>query len=225
MVRTALALTVAATLAGCGVGEQRASQPETVTVEIGRSSQAGAGGSQEPRADARKPPQVPGDETCEGARKETTESTERDAEKAIRCLTNAVRRKEGLDPLKFDERLARAAATRSNDMARLDYFSHDGPDGGNVRRAARRTGYVPEDRSWLLGENIGWAPEGKATPADLMRNWLDSPTHRANILNDGFTELGVGAVAAVPKQGAEPGATYTQVFGVTGRAAREAQTG
>jgi len=227
MVRTAIVVMVAgAFAAGCGAGEQqRAGEPETVRIEIGRSSQASDAGSEEPRADTSPPPQVPGDETCEGAREATVESTQRDAEKAIRCLTNAVRREEGLAELGFDERLARAAATRSNDMARLDYFSHDGPDGGNVQRAVRRTGWIPDDRSWYLGENIGWAPEGKATPAVLMRNWLDSPTHRANILNEGFTEMGVGAIAAVPKRGVEAGATYTQVFGSTGRAAREAQRG
>ena len=227
MVRTAIALTAAAALVGCSADDQRqrAAEPETVTIEIGRPSQASDGGADEPRADSGPPPQVPGDETCDGAREATVESNQRGAEKAIRCLTNAVRRKEGLPELGFDERLARAAATRSNDMARLDYFSHDGPDGGNVQRAARRTGYVPGDRSWYLGENIGWAPKGKATPAVLMRNWLDSPTHRANILNDGFTEMGVGAIAAVPERGVEAGATYTQVFGATGRAARDAQTG
>ena len=216
---------VAGLLAGCAE-EQRQAQSRVVTVEVARPSQAGdARRLQEPRADERPPPQVPGDETCDGARASTTEKNLRAAEISIRCLTNAVREKNGLDRLEFDERLARAAATRSNDMATQDYFAHQGPDGGNVRRAARRTGWVPDDRSWLLGENIGWAPEGRATPAELMRSWLDSPTHRANILSDGFTHLGVGAVAAVPKEGADAGATYTQVFGVTGRAARAAQSG
>ena len=225
MRRPGLALLALAALAGCGAAEQRSARPETVTIEIGRPSQASDGRSDEPRAAGGKPPQVPGDETCDGVREETTEGSERDAEIAVRCLTNAVRREEGLGELGFDERLARAAATRSNDMARLGYFSHDGPDGGNVQRAVERTGWIPGERSWLLGENIGWAPKGRATPAELMRSWLDSPTHRANILNDGFTEMGVGAIAAVPKEGAEPGATYTQVFGVTGDAARRAQTG
>ena len=49
-----------------------------------------------------------------------------------------------------------------------------------------------------------------------MREWLDSPTRRANILNEGFTEIGVGAVAAVRKEGVEAGATYTQTFGARG---------
>ena len=226
MVRSGVILAAAAALAGCGSAEQqRAAEPRTVTIEVGRSSEASDGGTKEPRAAEGPPPQVPGDETCDNVREATTDGNEREAEMAIRCLTNAVRRKEGLEELGFDERLARAAATRSNDMARLGYFSHDGPDGGNVQRAVRRTGWVPESKSWLLGENIGWAPKGQATPAQLMRSWLDSPTHRANILNDGFTEMGVGAIAGVPVADEQAGATYTQVFGVTGARARRAQTG
>lgn len=218
----ALLAAFAATACGPEVG-QEAREPRTITVQVGPGAQAGDDAGGEPKADKRKPPQVPGDESCDDARDRTTKDNLREAEIAIRCLTNAVREREGLDRLGFDERLARAAATRSNDMAEQNYFAHNGPDGGNVQRAARRTGWVPEGGSWLLGENIGWAPAARATPAELMRSWLDSPTHRANILNDGYTEMGVGAIAGVPK-GDGDGATYTQVFGVTGDAARRAQT-
>ncbi|HEV2061318.1 MAG TPA: CAP domain-containing protein [Solirubrobacteraceae bacterium] len=219
-------LVLAAALAGSCSTDQQEPQARTqsVTVEIGRPSQAGDSRSGQP-APRREKPQVPGDARCDGARQPTTEENLREAEIAIRCLTNAAREENGLRPLEFDERLARAAATRSNDMARMNYFAHEGPDGGNVQRAVRRTGWIPSGRSWLLGENIGWAAEGGATPAQLVRSWLDSPTHRANLLADHFRQLGVGAVAAVPEKGASPGATYTQVFGVTGRAARDAQSG
>lgn len=110
-------------------------------------------------------------------------------------------------------------------MAQANYFGHAGPGGSNVRAAVRRTGWIPQKRSWLLGENIAWAPEGGATPARIVRSWLDSPTHRANILNEHFDEVGHGAVAAVPEKGADPGATATAIFGVTGQAARKAQGG
>lgn len=222
-----LVATAAVGVAACGgAREQPPAEVRTVTVEIGDPSQQGdRQGPAKPAADRRTPADVPGDEQCAGAGDATTAENVREAEIAIRCLTNAVRSKHDLEELRFDERLARAAATRSNDMAEQRYFAHEGPDGGDVQRAVRRTGWIPEKRSWLLGENIGWAPEGRATPVDLMRSWLDSPTHRANILNEHYTELGVGAVAAVPKADAKPGATYTQVFGVTGRAARIAQAG
>lgn len=214
---------IAAVAAGCGATPQ-GEEPRTVTVEVGRSTEVGPGGSAEPAAEGGDRPQVPGGESCDGARDRTTEDNLREAEVAIRCLTNAVRRNQGLPELGFDEQLARAAATRSNDMVEQDYFSHQGPDGGDVQSAVRRTGYIPQDRSWLLGENIGAAPGRQATPATMMRNWLDSPTHRANILSQAFAEMGVGAVVGVPEQDGAGGATYTQVFGVTGKAARKAQT-
>ena len=56
-----------------------------------------------------------------------------------------------------------------------------------------------------------------------MRGWLDSPSHRENILNPAFAQIGLGVVAAMPSD-KPAGATLTQIFGVTGAAARRAQT-
>lgn len=214
---------------GCGAGSGGSAQQQTqtVTVDIGGGPvQSGdRGGDAKPKGDAGEPPQVPGDESCDRAREPIRERNLRRAEIAMRCLTNAVRRQKGLGTLRFDERLARAAATRSNDMAEANFFGHYGPGSSSARSAVGRTAWVPERKSWLVGENIAWAAEGGATPARIMRHWLDSPRHRANILNEHFTEIGLGAVAAVPKDGAEPGATVTQIFGVRGKAARRAQGG
>lgn len=181
--------------------------------------------SAKPRPDRGSAPDVPGDEECEGADAATTEENLRQAEIAIRCLTNAARRANGLKALRFDERLARAAATRSQAMAEANFFGHQGPGDSSVRSAVRGTGWVPQGKSWLLGENIAWAGRGRATPAAIVRGWLDSPTHRANILSKDFARTGVGAVSAVPREDAAAGATFTQIFGVRGEAARRAQTG
>ena len=217
----------AALVAGCGAGPAGEQRTPTVEVEIGRDSvQSGdRRGDARPPDDQRDPPQVPGDESCDGAREPIADGGLRRAEITLRCLTNAVRRQEGLSRLRFDERLARAAATRSDAMAEADFFGHYGPGDSSARAAVGRTAWVPEARSWLVGENIAWAAEGGATPARIVRSWLDSPTHRANILNEHFREVGLGVVAAVPKRDARPGATVTQLFGVRGKAARAAQSG
>ena len=214
-------------IAGCGAGAERPQQTTTAEVETGRDSvQSGdRQGDGRPQQHQGDPPQVPGDASCDGARKPIAEDGLRRAEITLRCLTNAVRSKEGLPRLRFDERLARAAATRSDAMAEADFFGHYGPGDSSARAAVGRTAWLPEARSWLVGENIAWAAEGGATPARIMRSWLDSPTHRENILNEHFREIGIGAVAAVPKADARPGATVTQIFGVTGKAARAAQSG
>lgn len=214
-------LGASALAAGCSddVGlPDDAGEARTVTVDIGD-------GSQPPQPDQREPiPEIPGAESCDGAGAPTTEENLRQTEVAIRCLTNAARRQKGLSELTFDERLARAAANRSQAMADADFFGHRGPGDSNVRSAVRATGWVPDGRSWVVGENIGWA-EGDATPATIVQSWLQSPRHRANILGEHFRRIGIGAVAAVPKQDAQPGATFTQIFGATGEAARAAQTG
>ncbi|MBW3609448.1 MAG: phosphoenolpyruvate carboxylase [Actinobacteria bacterium] len=198
----------------------------TITIEIGRDSAESGDrrGDAAPKRDRSRPPQVPGDEACDGARDPIAAGNLRQAESALRCLTNAVRRQKGLGRLRFDDRLARAAATRSKAMAEANFFGHYGPGDSSVRTAVRGTGWIPKGKSWLLGENIAWAEQGAATPARIMRGWLDSSTHRANILNRYFEEVGLGVVAAVPKKGAAAGGTVTQIFGVTGNAARKAQT-
>lgn len=217
---TVALLAMVAGATGCGAGSPGTAQrTTTATIEIRPPS-----GAEEVRGPAAAPrPSVPGGESCDGAHEPTTPENLRQAEIAVRCLTNAARREQGLDELRFDERLARAAATRSNDMAEANFFGHQGPGNSNVRTAVSRTGWTPENESWLLGENIGWAGGKGATPARLMRSWLNSRSHRENLFAPHFETTGVGAVAAVPRRDAKAGATFTQVFGVTGEGARRAQ--
>lgn len=205
-------------LAACGAATE-SGERRTVTVDVGRSSEADAGGTRERRAADAPAPEVPGDAACDGSTVPPPENGVRDAEIVTRCLINAAREDQGLPALDFSEPLARAAATRSQDMAENDYFSHVSPSGADVRSAVERTGWIPSSRSWRLGENIGWGGTGRTSPADLMRGWLDSPSHRENIMDDTFTEVGVGIVTGAP-QAETDGATYTTIFGVRGRAAR-----
>ena len=64
-------------------------------------------------------------------------------------------------------------------------MSHDGSDGSDVGDRLDRVGYA-----WrTYGENVAW---NQQTPAAVMDAWMNSPGHRANILNCSFTEIGVG---------------------------------
>lgn len=212
MRRIPLLLAATACMAlGGGCGGDEAAEERTITIDIGEGP-----------VESGEPPQLPGDDACPGAREPTTADNLRAAEEAVRCLTNAVRQDRGLAALERDDRLSAAAIERSEAMAEANYFGHEGPGDSNVRSAARAVGWVPANQSWSLGENIGWA-EGDATPATMVRSWLDSPSHRRNLLAEHHTQIGVGAVAAVPREDAEPGATFTQIFGAVGEAAREAQ--
>jgi len=105
--------------------------------------------------------------------------------KKVLKLTNAQRVKTGLQALRWNALLARAAALHARDMADNDYFSHDSLDGRTFDERIAEQGYV-----WrTVGENIA---AGQPTPKAVVNAWMNSPGHRANILNGAFAELGVG---------------------------------
>jgi len=79
------------------------------------------------------------------------------------------------------------AALRLDDMFAKQYFEHVAPDGGSATTVATAVGY-----SYLeLGENL--ALGGFTGDADVVTAWMNSPGHRANILNTRYTEIGVAA--------------------------------
>ncbi|MEU2503286.1 CAP domain-containing protein [Streptomyces sp. NPDC007863] len=117
----------------------------------------------------------------------------------VLSLVNAERAKAGCGPLTANATLARAAQAHSDDMAARDFFDHTNPDGADPGDRVTAAGYP-----WsTYGENIAM---GQRTPEQVMEAWMNSPGHRANILNCDFKELGVG----IHDDG---GPYWTQVFG------------
>jgi uncharacterized protein YkwD len=130
---------------------------------------------------------------------------------ATLCLLNRVRARRGLPPLRLNRKLARAARRHSRDMVRHRYFAHNSRNGRSPFERMRATHYVPRNASWWLGENIGWGSGSLSEPAAMVRAWMHSPPHRANILSRHFRDIGIGIVVGAPVGGA--GATYTTDFG------------
>jgi len=127
-------------------------------------------------------------------------------ERAVVELTNALRAEHGLAPLAVDMALSQAAESHSRDMADNEVFGHRGSDGEGVGARVRAAGY-----DWAaVGENIA---AGQDTPAEVVNAWFASPGHRANILSDDFTAIGVGFVADTDGDGY--GEYWTQVFAAT----------
>lgn len=87
-------------------------------------------------------------------------------------------------PLRADPRLAKAARRHANDMARHNYFSHDGRSGSTPTSRAKHAGYKSG-----TGENIA---AGYGSPGKTMRAWLASPGHCANIMGRSYRSIGVG---------------------------------
>jgi uncharacterized protein YkwD len=132
---------------------------------------------------------------------------------ATLCLLNDERERHDLAPLRVNERLSEAAQHHARDMARRNYFSHDSRSGASFVDRIRRTGYLDGAHSWMAAENIAWGTGRLASPKAIVRNWMDSPGHRANILSGALREIGIGVAEDPPIAGAGPGGTYATDFG------------
>ena len=144
-----------------------------------------------------------------------------EVERATLCLLNAERGKRELRPLASNQRLARAADRHTDDMVRRGYFAHDSRNGDSFSDRIRDTGYLSKVSSWVVGENIAWGSGGLATADAIVKAWMDSPGHRANILNNRFREIGIGLTLGSPRGGT--GATYATEFGAVTRRATAAR--
>ncbi|MFX0548604.1 CAP domain-containing protein [Hathewaya histolytica] len=100
-------------------------------------------------------------------------------------LVNAERSKAGLKPLKLNAELNKVATLKSEDMIKNNYFSHNSPTYGSPFDMMKKFGVSYTS----AGENIAM---GQPSPSEVMKGWMNSSGHRANILNGSFTELGVG---------------------------------
>jgi uncharacterized protein YkwD len=115
-------------------------------------------------------------------------------EDAVLGRINQVRQGRGLRPLRYSARLAAAATFHSSDMARKGYFEHDSANGTAFWRRIERFYPSKGFRSWTVGENLLWGSDTYGA-AFAVREWMNSPPHRANILSHDWREIGIGAVA------------------------------
>jgi uncharacterized protein YkwD len=130
------------------------------------------------------------------------------------CLLNAERASKGLRPLRSNGRLKRASRLMANLMVRRQFFAHDTPDGRSLADRVRPTGYMKG--SWSIGENLAWGSGALATPRSIVNGWMNSPGHRANILQGKFKHIGIAVKIGAPQRGLSGGATYVTVFGKNG---------
>ncbi|MFE3559875.1 CAP domain-containing protein [Streptomyces sp. NPDC059193] len=120
-------------------------------------------------------------------------------EAAVVTLVNQERAQAGCGPVRANPPLAGLARAFSKDMATRGFFSHTDPDDNSPWDRAAKAGI-----SGLGGENIA---RGQGDAEAVMKAWMNSPGHKANILNCEFRTLGVGAHFAAG------GPWWTQDFG------------
>lgn len=150
--------------------------------------------------------------SCANADKHPAQASITQLRAATLCLVNVERHKHGRATLRSNSGLALAGQRHARDMVQRRYFSHETLAGGDFKRRIVQTGYLAGSHRAVLGENLAWGSLDQATPRSIVRNWMASPGHRANILQPRFREVGIGIVRASPR-GLAHAATYAAEFG------------
>lgn len=99
-------------------------------------------------------------------------------------LVNQERSKAGLSSLSMSEELSNMAMVKAQDMYNNNYFDHNSPTHGSPFDMMKEFGITYN----TAGENIA---KGQTSPTQVMKDWMNSPGHKANILNNGYTQIGI----------------------------------
>jgi len=112
-------------------------------------------------------------------------------EAEILSLINRTRASHGLGTLSSNQMLTDLARLRSSDMVSRNYFSHHSPDGRNIKHIFSEYGVTYKN----FGENLGNAsPASYGSPGAFLNAWMNSPSHRDNMLRSNYTLIGVGVI-------------------------------
>lgn len=120
--------------------------------------------------------------------------------KEVLELVNKERLKVGLNSLELSNELTDVATLKAQDMRDNNYFDHTSPRYGSPFEMMRHFGV----QYTSAGENIA---AGQKTAEEVMNSWMNSSGHRANILNEGYREIGIGYV-----EGGSYGTYWVQMF-------------
>jgi uncharacterized protein YkwD len=148
---------------------------------------------------------------CGAANAAASQASKRALVRATLCVLNAERKRHNLGPLRLNRKLSTAARRHSRAMARKKFFSHTSLNGASFVDRIRGTGYLSGARSWAVAENIAYGSGSRSTPRSIGTAWMNSPPHRANILNGSYRAIGIGIASGTPS--GHGGGTYTTDFG------------
>lgn len=127
--------------------------------------------------------------------------------------SNNAREDAGTASLALNGRLSRAAQQKATDMAKRDYWSHDTPEGKTPWTFVDAQGYSYQ----VVGENLAY---GFSENQEVVNGWLNSPSHRDNLLSRGFTDVGFGIASSDDYQGNGPETIVVAMYGKPGRTAQ-----
>ena len=114
-----------------------------------------------------------------------------DYEAAVLYLINTIRAENGLGALTANQALNNIARSRSTDLLNRNYFSHYTPEGKTIFNFLKENGIGYSN----AGENLAHSmPAGIGSPDAFMNAWMNSPSHKANILRGAYTQIGISVV-------------------------------
>lgn len=138
---------------------------------------------------------IPGSLSSSGSYSSTltsnTTAAVNNIENSLFNALNTVRSQYGIGPLNLNPSLSNIARSRSADMLSRNYFSHTTPDGKNIFNILNENFF-----NWqIAGENIyQCSPAEIGSESAILNTWLASPSHRANLLNGAFRQVGIGII-------------------------------
>jgi uncharacterized protein YkwD len=135
------------------------------------------------------------------------------------CLINETRAANGVQVLRPNPLLRRAATAYTNSLLEGRFFSHHGDFSGHPHSStpvgrAREIGYIRPGYVWVVGEDLRWSTPETSSPADIIAMWMGSPIHRMWLLKPKLDEVGVAGNRGTPLDPNLPdGITVAAEFG------------
>ncbi len=120
--------------------------------------------------------------------------------------TNGQRASNNKENLTLEAELNKAAQAKAEDMAKRNYWSHQTPEGKDPWIFIDQTGY----KYYKAGENLAY---GFVDSDTTVKGWMNSPTHRDNLLDSAFTEVGFGFANANDYQKSGPETIVVAIYG------------
>ncbi len=142
-----------------------------------------------------------------------------DFDASMFCMINRTRIANGVQALRPNPLLHRAAAAYTNSLLVGRFFSHHGDFAGHPHTSTpvgrlREIGYIRRGHVWMVGEDLRWSTPGTSSAADILQMWLNSPIHRFYLLKPKFDEVGVAGARGTPLDPNLPdGVTVAAEFG------------
>jgi uncharacterized protein YkwD len=136
----------------------------------------------------------PAEAGCRGAAARASSASPAKLRSAVLCIVNRKRSAHGLRALKLDRKIQRAAGRHARDMVRQNCFAHQCPGGPDLTQRLHQAGW--HGSAW--GETIAYGCGSQGTPRATVRNWMNSPPHRAILLSGTYRRGGVGVADPAP---------------------------